>query len=159
MSMKVAGMSRQTFETTVETGERGRVFITIPFDPKTIWGKQSRYYVKGTLNQTAYDGSLGTRAGVVFMPLNKALQQTANLKPGDHVAVVMELAEAVREEVPADFRSALSGMPEAATFFDGLTAFYHNTYVEWIVSAKKPETRRDRISQAVDLLKAGQNQP
>jgi len=151
-------MSRQTFETTVESGERGRVFITIPFDPKTVWGKQSRYYVKGTINQTPYDGSLGTRAGVVFMPLNKALQQAAHLKPGDRVQVVMESAEAVREALPDDFKSALSSTPEAAKFFDGLTAFYHNTYVEWIVSAKKADTRRDRIIQAVDLLKAGKNQ-
>jgi Bacteriocin-protection, YdeI or OmpD-Associated/Domain of unknown function (DUF1905) len=152
-------MPPQTFETTVESGERGRVFITIPFDTKSVWGKQSRYYVKGTLNQTPYDGSLGVRGGVVFMPLNKALQQVAHLKPGDHVTVVMELAEAVREAIPEDLKSSLQVTPEAAQFFDGLTAFYQNTYIEWIVSAKKSETRRTRITQAVELLKSGKNQP
>ena len=152
-------MSRQTFETTVEAGERGRIFITIPFDPKSVWGKQSRYYVKGTLNQTTFDGSLGVRGGVVFMPVNKELQQQANVKPGDQVSVQMELAEAVRETVPEDFKAALGSAKEASAFFDGLTAFYQNTYVEWIVSAKKADTRASRIIQAVDLLKAGKSQP
>src|SRR5690348_12627851 len=119
-------MSRQTFEATVEAGERGRIFITIPFDPKVVWGKQNRYYVKGTLNQTPFDGSLGMRGGVVFMPLNKALQQAANLKPGDRVQVVMEAAEAVREVVPDDLKAALKTAPTADTFFKGLSAFYHN---------------------------------
>ena len=152
-------MFQQTFETMVEAGERGRIFITIPFDPKSVWGKQSRYYVKGTLNQTPFDGSLGVRGGVVFMPLNKALQQVANLKPGDRVQVLMEVAEAVREAVPDDLKAALETAPAAATFFGGLSAFYHNTYVEWIVSAKKDETRRERIGKAVELLKAGKCQP
>jgi hypothetical protein len=152
-------MSRQTFETTVEAGERGRIFITIPFDPKSVWGKQSRYYVKGTLNQTPFDGSLGARGGVVLKPLNKALKQAANLKPGDRVQVVMEAAEAAREVVPDDLKAALQTVPAADTFFKGLSAFYHNTYVEWIVSAKKAETRHERIGKAVELLKVGQNQP
>ena len=152
-------MSRQTFETTVEAGERGRIFITIPFDPKSVWGKQSRYYVKGTINQSPFNGSLGVRDGITFMPLNKELQQAAHLKPGDHVTVVMESAEAVRETVPDDLQSALQTAPAAATFFDGLSAFYHNTYIEWIVSAKKSETRRERVGKAVELLKAGKSQP
>ena len=123
-------MALQKFETTVESGERGRIFITIPFDPKTVWGKQARYYVKGSLNQTPFNGSLGVRGGVVFMPLNKALQQEAQVKPGDKVSVQMELAEAVREVVPEDFKAALGRAKEASAFFDGLTAFYQNTYVE-----------------------------
>jgi hypothetical protein len=159
MTTGVEQMSRQTFDTTVESDERGRIFMTIPFDPKTMWGKQKRYYVKGTINQTPFHGSLGIRGKIVFMPLNKALQQTARIKPGDSIAVVIELAEAVREALPEDFKSALVTAPESSTFFDGLTTFSQNTYIQWIVSAKKSETRHARIIQAIDLLKSGQSQP
>jgi uncharacterized protein YdeI (YjbR/CyaY-like superfamily) len=39
-----------------------------------------------------------------------------------------------------------------------LATFYRNNYIRWIESAKRPETRRGRIAEMVDLLKAGTKQ-
>ncbi len=151
-------MSRQEFKTKVEAGERGRVFITLPFDPTATWGKKARHYVSGTLNGVAFQGSLGVRGGVYFMPLNKEIQAEANLKPGDAVAVVMLPAAARAEALPADLAAALAKAASAKKFFEGLTAFQRNTYLKWIESAQKPETRAARIVETVSALKAGKKQ-
>jgi hypothetical protein len=150
-------MTIQRFEAVVGSGERGRVFIDLPFTPQTTWGKAVRY-VKGTLNGVEYRASIGVRGGQWFMPLNKDLQKAASLKPGDAVTVTIEPDEAQVEAMPEDFEEALQAAPDAQQFFAGLTAFQRNTYLEWIASAKKAETRATRVQESVRLLQAGQKQ-
>jgi hypothetical protein len=152
-------MGRERFKTKVESGERGRVFITIPFAPQDKWGKKPRHFVKGTINATAFSGSLGSRGGTHFFPLNKELQSEAEVAPGDTVTVVIEPQQAgSSSDLPADLEEALTDEPAAQKFFDGLSAFYRNTYMKWITEAKKPETRSARVAQTVQLLKQGKKQ-
>lgn len=150
-------MSVQDFDTVVASGERGRVFINLPFTPQDVWGKSIRY-VKGTINQKEFHASLGVRGGQYFMPLNKALQDQTRLKPGDHVRVSMEPDEAQVEAMPEDFEQAIQKQPALQEFFESLTVFQRNTYVEWVSSAKKAETRATRIQDSLELLRSGQKQ-
>ena len=62
------------------------------------------------------------------------------------------------EGLSPDIASALNAEPQAKAFFESLATFYRNTYIKWIESAKKPETRRARIQEMVALLKAGKKQ-
>jgi hypothetical protein len=153
-------MSREQFESRVESGERGRVFITIPFLPNDKWGKKPRHFVKGTLNGVAFCGSLGARGGKYFMPVNKDLQSQASVGPGDPVTVVIEPEGANKADgdLPEDLETALAGETAARQFLDGLSAFYRNTYCKWITEAKKPETRASRVEQTVKLLKQKKKQ-
>ena len=150
--------SARQFETTVESDERDRVFIAIPFDPGQDWGKRARYYVRGMLNATPFHGSLGARQGIYFMPLNKELREHAGIGPGDTVRVVIAPDEAQTEAVPADFAARLTATPEAGRFFDTLSAFYRNAYVTWIEGAKTPATRMRRLDEAIGLLAAHRKQ-
>jgi hypothetical protein len=152
-------MAREKFKTKVEAGERGRVFITIPFTPADKWGKKPRHFVKGKINSTEFSGSLGTRGGVHFFPLNKDLQDAAELAPGDAVTVEIEPQDgAASDDLPDDLAKALAKDAKAREFLAGLSAFYRNTYVKWITEAKKPETRASRVEQTVALLKQGKKQ-
>lgn len=152
-------MAREKFKTKVEAGDRGRVFITIPFTPADKWGKKPRHFVKGTINSTEFSGSLGSRGGVYFFPLNKDLQDAAELAPGDAVSVVIEPQDgAASDDLPDDLAKALAKDAKAREFLAGLSAFYRNTYVKWITEAKKPETRASRVEQTVALLKQGKKQ-
>jgi len=72
----------KSFTAKVEVGERGRVFINIPFDPHAEWGKKTRHYVRGTIQDVPYSGSLGIR-GSAFMPLAKEVREKANISLGD----------------------------------------------------------------------------
>lgn len=151
-------MANQRFRTTIQSGDRGRVFINLPFDPAALWGKQKRHYVKGTINDFPFDGSLGVNDGQYFMPLNKEFRDQAGLFSGDVITVDMELDTAHFEPIPDDLAAALQNEPEAQTFFDGLTPFYRNTYIAWINEAKGTDTRAARVTQTITLLKAGKKQ-
>lgn len=142
----------KTFTARVETGERGRVFIAVPFDPNATWGKRPRHYVHGTIDGTAFSGSLGSRAGVAFFPLNKDLQIEAAISIGSVVEVILTPAPAETEAVPADLAAALATTDAARRAFESLTPFQHNQWVRWIVAAKKPATRARRVADTVAML-------
>jgi uncharacterized protein YdeI (YjbR/CyaY-like superfamily) len=55
--------------------------------------------------------------------------------------------------VPEDFLTALkqNGLD---VFFAGCTAAHQREYLKWIAEAKRPETRKQRIAQAVKMIAA-----
>ncbi len=57
--------------------------------------------------------------------------------------------------VPDDFADALAIASPAKRFFENLAPGHRREYLEWIVDAKKPETRRKRIAQAIVWLSEG----
>lgn len=57
--------------------------------------------------------------------------------------------------VPDDLRAAIDANPEAAATFDAFPPGGRREYCEWIVEAKRPETRASRIAQAVEWLAEG----
>lgn len=58
-------------------------------------------------------------------------------------------------KVPVDLLDALSQNKKATSFFDALSYGYKKDFVEWVISAKRPETRQDRIAKTV--LMCGEN--
>ena len=58
-------------------------------------------------------------------------------------------------ETPADVRAALDAEPKAAATFDAFPPSCRREYVEWVVEAKRPETRAKRIAQAVEWMAEG----
>lgn len=56
---------------------------------------------------------------------------------------------------PDDLRKAIDADPAAAATFDGFPPSARRDYVEWIVEAKREETRRKRIALAVEWLAEG----
>ena len=58
-------------------------------------------------------------------------------------------------ETPEDLGEALDGNEAARATFDGLSPSARRDYVEWVVSAKRPETRASRIAQAVEWMAEG----
>jgi len=59
-------------------------------------------------------------------------------------------------EVPADLAAAFEPLPEARAFFDAFPPSARRGILEWIFTAKQPDTRARRIAETVRL--AAQNQ-
>jgi uncharacterized protein YdeI (YjbR/CyaY-like superfamily) len=61
------------------------------------------------------------------------------------------------KNVPEDLVTALkeSGLD---SFFAGCTAAHRREYLKWIAEAKRPETRQQRIAQAVKMISAKSRQ-
>jgi uncharacterized protein YdeI (YjbR/CyaY-like superfamily) len=58
-------------------------------------------------------------------------------------------------ETPDDLRLALDAAPKAAATFDSFPPGCRREYVEWVVEAKRPETRAKRVAQAVEWMAEG----
>jgi uncharacterized protein YdeI (YjbR/CyaY-like superfamily) len=59
-------------------------------------------------------------------------------------------------ELPPEFEAALNGNEKARGFFDKLTQTDQKEFIIWIATAKRQETRENRIKESIDLLEKGQ---
>ena len=59
--------------------------------------------------------------------------------------------------VPPEFAAALKKNKSAALNFQNFASSHRREYLEWITSAKRPETRDKRISQAIEWLADGKS--
>ena len=150
-------MSTQSFAATI-TKFGTRTIIGIPFDPNDVWGTKQRHYITGTVNGQKVRGPLESDGAHYFMALGAAWRRDCGLDVGAKVDVVLSPEGPQTESLSADIDKALAADPQAKTFFDGLATFYRKNYIRWIESSKRPETRSARITEMVQLLKAGKKQ-
>ena len=61
--------------------------------------------------------------------------------------------------LPEDFESQLSKNKKEKEFFQSLSFSNRKEYVEWIVTAKREETRATRVRESVERLSKGWNNP
>jgi hypothetical protein len=152
-------MDRQEFEAAIEPmGPKeawARIFI--PFDVEHVFGTKSRVAVKGTLNGFPFRSSLFPEGdGRHYLYVNKGLREGARVQPGLPVRVELEMDSIPREaEIPEDMMIALAQNPAVEARFDKMALADKNETIEWIESARKPETRASRIEQAILLIQAG----
>jgi uncharacterized protein YdeI (YjbR/CyaY-like superfamily) len=59
-------------------------------------------------------------------------------------------------KLPAYIKTALAKNAAAQKFFESLAPSHRHAYVTWIESAKKEETKRKRLNEAIIKLAAGQ---
>jgi hypothetical protein len=150
-------VAAQRFKSTVAKSGT-RTFIPIPFNPNEVWGVKQRHHITGTVNGCKVRGSLGSDGSQYFLPLGAAWRRDNGLEAGAKVEVILSAEGPQSELLAPDVAAALKAEPAAKAFFESLATFYRNTYVKWIESAKRPETRAARIAEMMRLLKAGQKQ-
>ena len=81
----------------------------------------------------------------------------------EKAAALVEAGPAPREKrpprpeppVPDDLRAAIDAEPQAAETFAGFPPSCRREYIEWVVEAKRPETRAKRVAQTVEWLAEG----
>jgi len=118
---------------------------------------RSQTAVDGTLNGVAFSATLepdGQKSHWLKVP--KKLRESAGAAAGDIVA--LEIRPAAREpelQVPADLRKALNAAPQARAVWRDITAVARRDWIQWITSARRPETRVRRIGNACDMLASG----
>ena len=60
---------------------------------------------------------------------------------------------------PHDLQARLAKDSRANTFFNSLSFTHRKEYVAWIIEAKRPETRAQRVSQAIEKLRNDKKNP
>jgi uncharacterized protein YdeI (YjbR/CyaY-like superfamily) len=60
-------------------------------------------------------------------------------------------------DIPQDLALALASRPEAKMAFYKMSFSHQKEYVDWVLSAKKAETRISRIEKTINGVLAGKN--
>jgi hypothetical protein len=128
-------------------------YLEIPFSVPDVFGRKGPVPVRATINGFTFRNSLMPRQGVHILGTGKDVLAAAVAAPGDTVEVELAPDDSPRTvTVPADLETALARTPAKAESFARLSYSHKKEYVDWIESAKKPETRASRIEKALAMI-------
>lgn len=132
---------------------KGGAYIEIPFNVEEVYGSK-RVKVKATFDGYEYRGSLmrmGTECHIIGV--TKAIRESINKNIGDDILITIEKDDEERiVEIPNDLDNKLNENVFAKEFWESLSFSNKKKFVQWITSAKKLETRENRILATVEKL-------
>lgn len=147
---------KHAFTAVIQNAGGGGAFVEIPFDVEKAFGSK-KPKVKATIEGIPYRGIL-TRMGTEYhmLIILKAIREQAGRTFGDRVKISVELDTEPRVVVvPKDLQREFNKNRNAKTFFDKLSYTHQREYVMWIEEAKRDETRANRVTKAIEMLKKG----
>lgn len=104
-------------------------------------------------------GSYGKLASLQDLPPDKTLlahlRKAMQLNEAGVKSPVRKAAPKPSPDTPADLAAALAGNKAAQATFDAFPPSCRREYIEWIVEAKRAETRTKRLAQAIAWMAAG----
>jgi uncharacterized protein YdeI (YjbR/CyaY-like superfamily) len=131
-----------------------------------FWGQEMAAAVEkaGILCQGAM-GSLGRITSVERLPdakkiVNLIQQAAAAIESGKHISPIAARNKVVKApkpqiETPIELTKALNKNKKAAKIFAAFSPSCQREYIEWIASAKREETRDQRIATALVWIAEG----
>jgi uncharacterized protein DUF1905/bacteriocin resistance YdeI/OmpD-like protein len=146
-------MPQLQFESRLESDQEA-VFVRLPEDVVATLGHGKRVPVKVTINGHPYRSTIAVYGGRYYLPVRKEVREAAGVAVGDQLVVGLEYdAELRTVDLPDELRAALKADPEAARTFETLSYTRKKEMVAWVTSAKRAETRRRRLVQALEMLR------
>jgi hypothetical protein len=138
----------------------GGACVFFPYSVEEEFGTKGRVPVKATFDGVPYSGSLVKYGSPQHMlGVLKSIRGQIGKGPGDIVEVELHMDEEIRAvEVPADLDKLLKKENLLAVFVK-LSYTHQREYTRWITSAKREETRSNRLAKAVDMLRQGVKTP
>jgi hypothetical protein len=92
--------------------------------------------------------------GKLFLPVKAEIRKKINKKEGDTVRVIL-YPDNEPLEVPAEMLLCLRDEPAALRVFNSLSESEQKFYINWIYSAKKEETKVERLARSINRLARG----
>lgn len=133
-------------------------FLILPKNASAKLPSRSMTTVDGTINGVPFRATLepdGDRSH--WLKVSRKMREAADAEAGDVVDLkITPVDEEPEPEVPADLRKAFAAAtPRTRAVWSDITAVARRDWIQWIVSAKRPETRARRIVNACEMLAAG----
>jgi uncharacterized protein YdeI (YjbR/CyaY-like superfamily) len=73
--------------------------------------------------------------------------------------MTMKISGGVAHNLPADLRKALASDSKARVLWEDITPLSRNEWICWVISVKRPETRREHVERVCSELKEGMRRP
>lgn len=147
---------KQEFTAIIQQHEKMNAgYIEPPFDINVVFGKK-RVKVKATFDGLEYRGSIVNMGGCYMLGMTQDVRNKIGKGFGDEVFVTIEEDNEERTvEIPEDLAAAMKTNAKAIANYEALSYSNKRKYVLWITSAKREETRNDRVAKAVGMLAEG----
>jgi len=109
--------------------------------------------VKGTIDgfEIKKYNLMPMRDGNLFLPVKAEIRKKIRKQEGDSVHVIL-YPDNEPHEVPEEMLFCLQEEPAALKFFTSLSPSEQRLYILWIYSAKKEETKIDRLAKSINKL-------
>jgi hypothetical protein len=147
---------KQSFTAVIQNAGGGGAFVEVPFDVEKNYGSK-KPKVMAMIEGVPYRGTLvrmGTECHLLL--ILKGIREQIGKTFGDEITITVEPDTEPRVlDVPDDLTKALESDKEARVFFDKLSYTHQKEYVTWINGAKKEETRQNRLTKTIEMLKQG----
>jgi len=137
-------------------GKGGWTFARIPEITQEKKAHFGWVKVKGTIDGYAISKYhlMPMGNGNLFLPVKAEIRKKINKKEGDKVHVVLYLDNEPLV-VPEEMLLCLQDEPLALKFFNSLSESEQKFYIQWIYSAKKEDTKVDRMVKTINRLAKG----
>ena len=93
--------------------------------------------------------------GQLFLPVKAAIRKVIKKEAGDWVEIIL-YSDTAPTETPEEILLCLKEEPVAQALYLKSTDGERKAYLDWIYTAKKDETKVNRIAQMIDGLLKGQ---
>lgn len=92
--------------------------------------------------------------GNLFLPVKVEIRKKVKKEAGDFVHIIL-FPDTEPLEIPEEMLLCLQDEPKAFNFFKSLSESEQKFYIQWIFSAKKEETKIDRLAKSINRLSQG----
>jgi hypothetical protein len=146
-------MPQLRFEARLESDKEAH-FIRVPAAVVTAMGQGKRVPVNVTLNGHTYRSRIAVYGGQYYIGVRREIREAAGAAAGDQLLVALDFdAELRTVDLPDALRSAVEADPKTATAFNKLSYTHKKELVAWVTGAKRAETQRRRMEQAMAMLR------
>ena len=131
-------------------------YVEFPFNVEELFGTRGQVKVKALFDkQVEYRGSLANMGrNCHTLGLTQEIRSKLGKTFGNLVEVELERDLEVREVIiPHDVQVLLNENPEEKAYFEKLSYTHRKEYINWITSAKKEETRVNRLVAFIEKLR------
>jgi uncharacterized protein DUF1905/bacteriocin resistance YdeI/OmpD-like protein len=135
--------------------DQGACFIRVPPEVVTALGQLKRMPVKVGINGYVYRTTIAVYGGKPYLGVRGEVRKAAGVAAGDTLTVSLEYDAQLRTvDLPDAVRAALEADPACAAAFDRLSYTRKKEFLQWVTGAKRVDTQRRRMEQAMALLRA-----
>ena len=137
-------------------GKGGWTYTTISGIKKNKKGKFEFRKVRGFIDDYEFRKLHVTpdKEGNLFLPVKAEIRKHIHKKEGDWVSVVL-FSDDEPMDMPEELIMCLQDEPTAYSFFMKLSESEQRFYIQWIYTAKKEETKIDRMAKTINRLNKG----
>jgi bacteriocin resistance YdeI/OmpD-like protein/uncharacterized protein DUF1905 len=152
-------MAKIAFTANVKAGGPGGAWFHAVF-PRRVTerlGTKAAVRVAGTIDGHKFRSSAFPNGdGTHHIMVNKAMRDATGLGDGDRARFVLDRDVKPRVvRIPPELRAALESSKRAGANFRAMPPSHRKAYVDYILGAKRPETRAKRVQQSVARLGEG----